>query len=212
MTKTIQQNFGQAVIDTLTTFARNGIPIPNQLDTTWFDHIQEKSIRDALSETLYGARWIYKIGLALQVNNNELYAHVRSQVIDYISISETLLAEMIIHAINKNHLKGSQWEFSDIPRPGKVSVRKIAWSRFKSRRHAIARQSFKWYIVVSKEEGIIDSTLAGTLEKMRGHRNSVHITEKAMNSSVYTLGNSAESFKVMQETINQTKKWFNKNK
>src|SRR5438552_1659643 len=37
---------------------------------------------------MYGARWLYKLGLGLLVDGDESIAHVRTQVIDYGSICE----------------------------------------------------------------------------------------------------------------------------
>lgn len=205
----IQERFGQLIIDGFADFAKNGIPDTIQLDTKWFDHIQDAAIRDALCDTLYGARWFYKIGLALQVSNKELYAHVRAQVIDYISISETLLNEMIIHAKTKNKLNGNHWQYKDLTMNPK---NKVVWKATTNIRKTIEKQSFAWLILVSEEEGIISNSLASSLQKMRVVRNTVHITERAKNINNYTLNNSSESFKIMQTTINETKSWFSKNR
>lgn len=206
---TIQEKFGQLIIDGFSEFAKTGIPDTNKLDTTWFDHVQEQSIRDALCDTLYGARWIYKIGLALQVSNKELYAHVRAQVIDYISVSETLLNEMIVHARNKNILIGNHWQYKDLYMNPK---NKIKWAQVTNVRATVERQSFAWLILVAEEEKIITQPLAKSLQRMRLVRNTVHITERAKNQSAYSLNSSSEAFKVMQQAINETKSWFSKNK
>lgn len=205
----IQEKFGQLIIDGFGEFAKNGIPDTNQLDLTWFDHIQEQSVRDALCDTLYGARWLYKIGLALQVNNKELYAHVRAQVIDYISVSETLLNEMVVHAKNKNKLTGNHWQFKDLYMNPK---NKIKWAQVTNIREMIEKQSFAWLILVAEEEKIITQPLAKSLQRMRLVRNTVHITERAKKHSTYSLNSSSEAFKIMQQTINETKSWFSKNK
>ncbi|MCF5904557.1 MULTISPECIES: hypothetical protein [Aeromonas] len=205
----IQEKFGQLIIDGFGEFAKTGIPDTNKLDATWFDHVQEQTVRDALCDTLYGARWLYKIGLALQVDNKELYAHVRSQVIDYISVSETLLNEMVLHAKNKNKLTGEHWKFKDLYMNPK---NKIKWTKVTNIRSAIEKQSFAWLILVAEEEKIITRPLASSLNKMRLVRNTVHITERAKNNSAYSLNSSGEAFRIMQKTINETKSWFSKNK
>ncbi|MDI3429670.1 hypothetical protein QLG02_04920 [Aeromonas sp. V90_14] len=205
----IQEKFGQLIIDGFGEFAKTGIPDTNKLDATWFDHVQEQTVRDALCDTLYGARWLYKIGLALQVDNKELYAHVRAQVIDYISVSETLLNEMVLHAKNKNKLTGEHWKFKDLYMNPK---NKIKWTKVTNIRAAIEKQSFAWLILVAEEEKIITPPLASSLNKMRLVRNTVHITERAKNNSAYSLNSSSEAFKIMQKTINETKSWFSKNK
>ncbi len=205
----VQEKFGQLIIDGFGEFAKTGIPDTNQMDTTWFDHVQEPTVRDALCDTLYGARWLYKIGLALQVKNKELYSHVRAQVIDYISVSETLLNEMIIHAKTKNKLTGNHWQFKDLYMNPK---NKIKWYQVTNVRATIEKQSFAWLILVAEEEKIITTQLAKALQRMRLVRNTVHITERAKNNSAYSLNSSSEAFKIMQQAINETKSWFSKNK
>lgn len=168
-------------------------------------HIQDKTVREAICDTFYGARWHYKIGLALLVSKQEQYAHVRAQVIDYASICETLLVEMIIHGVSKSKLTKTQHQFSDFQQN-----KSIKWG--KDIRKIAEKQTFAWYIKVAQEEGIIDAALAKGIDGMRALRNTVHITERAKKNHSYSLKVSDESFKIMQKAINQTKRWFNKNK
>ena len=201
----IKIKFGAAVIEALTEFARTGIPDPTKMDANWFEHIQDKTVREAVCDTFYGARWHYKIGLALLVDKKEQYAHVRAQVIDYASICETLLVEMIIHGVSHAKFTKQQHQFSDFQQ-----TKKLNWKT--AVRAKAEKQTFAWYIRVAQEEGIIDDPLAKELEGMRNLRNTVHITERAKKNNTYSLKVSDDSFKVMQRTINQTKSWFNKNK
>lgn len=201
----IKIKFGAAVIQALTEFARTGIPDPAKMDANWFEHIQDKTVREAVCDTFYGARWHYKTGLALLVEKKEQYAHVRAQVIDYASICETLLVEMIIHGIAKAKLAKQQYQFMDFQQ-----TKKLYWKT--GVRTKAEKQSFAWYIRVAKEEGIIDAQLATDLEGIRTLRNTVHITERAKKSNAYSLKVSDDAFRIMQRTINQTKSWFNKNK
>ncbi len=196
--------FGDAVIQALTEFARSGIPDPANMDATWFEHIQDKKVRAAVCDTFYGARWHYKIGLALLVRNKEQYAHVRAQVIDYASICETLLVEMIIHGIRKAKLSKQQYKFMDFQK-----TKLLIWAN--AIRKTAEKQTFAWYIHVASEEGIIDDQLSADLEQLRLLRNTVHITERAKKSNAYSLNVSDDAFGIMQRTINQTKSWFNKN-
>jgi len=201
----IKTKFGAAVIQALTDFARTGIPDPAKMDTKWFEHIHDTTVREAVCDTFYGARWHYKTGLALLVDKRERYAHVRAQVIDYASICETLLVEMIIHGVDKAKLSKQQYQFIDFQQTKSLSWRK-------SIRTTAEKQTFAWYIRVAQEEGVIDAKLATDLEGLRTLRNTVHITERAKKSNAYSLQVSDDAFKVMQRTINQTKSWFNRNK
>ncbi|WP_089843770.1 hypothetical protein [Granulicella pectinivorans] len=75
--KPVQEQFGQAIIDAVVKFAASDIETPVQIQTQHLAHVGNANLRQRLSEVLYGARWIYKLGLALLVKNEEQMAHVR---------------------------------------------------------------------------------------------------------------------------------------
>ena len=66
-----------------TTHHLENFSLSTMLDTVpemkekYFSHVSDGGMQTALAETLYGARWIYKLGLALLVQDEEQMAHVR---------------------------------------------------------------------------------------------------------------------------------------
>ncbi|MFN3703021.1 hypothetical protein [Thermomonas sp.] len=205
--KAVPEHFGKAMINAVSGFARTGIADAEKLDTKWFEHIKDDNVRSAICDTFHGARWIYKVGLALLVEDKEQFAHVRAQVIDYGSICETMLSEMISHGLQKNKFKGRQFEHK-FP----SGNAKIQWSRFGDLSAAVRGQKFWWHIAVAKEEKIINSVLVTELEALRKVRNTVHLTEKINSNTTYHLGMSARALETLHKTINQTKAWYNRNK
>ena len=163
-------------------------------------------MRTAICDTFHGARWIYKLGLALLVDGKEQYAHVRAQVIDYGSICEMLLSEMIVHGLAKGKLTKEQYKYKDT-----WKRQSILWSRFSDIRPAVQSQKFWWHIAVAREERIIRPDLASELEGLRKIRNTVHITEKINSNTTYHLSMSARALETLQKTINQTKSWHRRN-
>jgi len=206
-TKVIPEHFGKAVMTAISNFAKSGIADESELDSKWFEHVKDNNVRTALCDTFHGARWIYKLGLALLVDGKECYAHVRAQVIDYGSICETLLAEMILHGLEKGKLKGQRYRFAD-----NAHHQPIRWAKHSDMRKTIERQKFWWHIAVAKEEGIIDAGLSRELDGLRNVRNTVHLTEKINSNTVYHLNMSARALETLQKTINQTKSWYNRHK
>jgi hypothetical protein len=89
-------------------FARQDLGDPAEYEATYFQHVADSQLRTALAETMYGARSLYKLGLAFLVQDAEQLAHVRAQIFDYASICEGLLGEMIRHAITKNIVVGNK--------------------------------------------------------------------------------------------------------
>jgi hypothetical protein len=92
--KPIQELSGTTIIDAVRDFARADIFDVPQIERQFFSHVADAALRRTLVETLWGARWIYKLGLALLVQDEEQMAHVRCQVIDYRSVCEGLLHDL----------------------------------------------------------------------------------------------------------------------
>ena len=199
MSKPIQEQFGQVMIDAVNSFARQDLQTVAAVEAANFPHIGDVALRHRLAETLYGARWIYKLGLALLVRDAEQVAHVRAQLIDYASVCEGTLLDMIDHAMQIGLLRGSKYRYRDPDKQTQV----LAWKV--GRHHALlARQSLYWFICVSEEEGIVSSHLAKDLQWLREERNRVHIRSRTHQSF---LGASRDAFDVVLKTINQTRQW-----
>jgi len=58
-------------------------------------HISNAELRQTIAEAVYGARWIYKLGLVLLVKDDELLAHARAQIMEYGAACEAILSDML---------------------------------------------------------------------------------------------------------------------
>jgi hypothetical protein len=168
------------------------------MEQRFFQQVADDKLRRTLAETLYGARWIYKLGLALLVQGNEQMAHVRCQVIDYGSCCEGLLYDAIRHALHKRITVGKKHQFEDT----KNLKRPIMWVRGIDA--TAAKQSFHWHIEVAQEETIVDAALAQRLHTLRKARNTVHV--KARTYQAF-LGVSREAYQTLLYTTDQTRTW-----
>ena len=200
--KKIQEQFGQVFIDAMAQFAKKDIKSTTAFANDEFSHVQNPDLRTALSETLYGARWLYKLGLALLATDKEQYAHVRAQIIDYASICEALLADIISQGYSANTLLGSQYQFFDLK-----LKRAMHWDASNPLK-SVNKTSFEWRIKVALETGIIDTNLAASLNSMRTKRNTVHLTNKIMTGVTYWSGFAKRSHTTMYHLITQTKTWI----
>lgn len=199
--KVIQEQFGQAIIDAMANFAKKDIKNVAALEADEFSHVADPAMKTALAETLYGARWLYKLGLALLANNQEQFAHVRAQIIDYASVSEALLGDLITQAYRKGKLKGERWQCKYV-RGGTA----LTWNAANPE-ETVANTTFEWRIIVAHESDIINGTLAGSLNGIRTRRNTVHLTAKVKEGVSYYAGLAKRSHAAMLKTITQTKAW-----
>lgn len=183
MPKTVQESLGQAVVEAVTSFARDDLPSVGALKATLFSHVSDDTLRDTLATTFYGARWIYKLGLALLVKDAEQMAHVRTQVVDYAAVCEGLLSDCVTHARQINLTRGEQYRSADSEND---------------------RPTFSWLIDVAAEEGIVNQKLQDRLHKMREERNTVHLRKRTHRAF---LGTSRSLFRTTLDTVEQTKDW-----
>lgn len=204
--KPIQEQFGETIIAAVRQFARADLQDVPALEFAYFTHVSDLAQRKVLAETLYGARWIYKLGLALLVKDEEQLAHVRAQIIDYAAICEGLLHSMITHAIHSGIMQGQKYRFADAAK----LARPITWPGAGATVAAISdlagKQAFYWRIAVSADEAIIDGPLATKLHKLRTDRNSVHL--HARTYPAY-LSVSRNAFNTLTDAIAQTRAWKN---
>jgi hypothetical protein len=194
LSKAIQEQFGQTIIDAFAKFSRADLDDVPTLEATFFDHVSTPVLQRRLAETLYGARWIYKLGLALLVQNEEQMAHVRAQIIDYASVCEGLLRDMIDHALTRG-MTGKRYLYAD------------ATNQTKPYKHAplkVNRQPFAWMIVVAADENIVDRHLATALDNLRKERNTVHVHARGYKAF---LNKSRWAFDVVCKTSKQSKAW-----
>jgi hypothetical protein len=203
--RVIQEQFGQEIIDAMSRFAKRDIKEPAALEADEFAHVADDEMRKALAETLYGTRWLYKLGLALLANNQEQFAHVRAQIIDYASIAEALLADAIFQAYVKGKIAGTQWQLKYTR--GNAP---LMWNPADPM-VTIAPTTFEWRIAVAHQSGIINGALSTQLNGIRTRRNTVHLTAKVMAGVVYYAGLAKRSHEAMHETIRQTAAWVQAN-
>lgn len=113
MPKPIQEQFGESIIAAVHTFAEADMPSSHEIEKKYLFHISDPKFRTTLAETLFGARWIYKLGLALLVEDEKQMAHVRAQLVDYCSVCEGVLSDVVLHGVAKNHFNGKCFQFHD---------------------------------------------------------------------------------------------------
>lgn len=197
--KIVQENFGEKIIEAVRDFANEDLKSVNELQLDEFSHVSDVPLRESLAATFYGARWLYKVGLALLVRDAEQMAHVRAQVMDYGAVCEGLLSDALLHALTTGRMRGAKYQLFKFGDPTAV----INW-RVANKLNQLTRQSFYWHIEVAEEEGIIDAPLRRRLDAMRKERNTVHMRARTYNAF---LGTSKSLFETTLVAIGQTKAW-----
>jgi len=200
--KPIQEQFGEMLIATFAEFARSDIRSVADLEADEFSHISSRDHRRNLAQVFYGARWIYKLGLALLVRDEERAAHVRAQIVDYASIVEGLLSDCVAHAIRHGYCVGDRYRYRDPDR----RQQRINWN-VQDIDAQLGKCSFWWLITIAADFGIVEGGLVDELQYLRLDRNDVHLRQhSAVGSSAY-LNRSKRAFDLVCRTIAATKAW-----
>lgn len=197
----INHAVGERVIDSLVTFARQEIHTPSTLSNEWFQFVTDEKLRSTLSETLYGAMWIYRVGKIFATNREELQAHLRTQIINYGAICEALLEYAILHGVRHKALKQDSWKFQD-----ENMKQKLTWGHPPT--NLPKRTNFAWCIRISIDEGIIQSEIEKDLTKLRNIRNSIHLSKKAADGLNYEPKQSKDAFELTKSVVDQTRVWL----
>lgn len=199
----IQEQFGQEVMDLIRDFALREVTPRAAMPLQDFPHIANANLKEVLSDTVFGTRWLYKLGLALFVQPPLINAHVRAQVIDYGAICEAILGDMVAQGIRCGGMSGTVYR--NRLNPNGTAAKPIDWTG--DVEATIKKQNFFWLIRVARSEGMVTSELKGKLDELRTHRNTVHLMEKARTDTNYVVNLSRRAFDTLLKTIEQTKSW-----
>jgi hypothetical protein len=196
----IELHLGAVVLDAIHEFALYHVQSPAELETTTFSFIKDPKLRSRLSETLFGARWLYKLGLVTVAADARRAAHVRAQIIDYASICEGVLVDAVTHGLVRGHFTGKA--AGEIGFVGPGSSRGAVQTRVRKR-----YGSFAWMLKVAREERMVDLPLWERVDWLRDRRNGVHVAEVAATDVRMLIDASRHAYTTMVGTIDQIGAW-----
>lgn len=198
----IQEQFGQKVIEAFADFARAELDDVATLEANSFSHVADAPLRTELAQVFYGARWLYKLGLALLTRDEERAAHVRAQIVDYAAVCEALLSYSISHALRGGYIRGSAYKWAD-PDYQKKSIN---WN-LANPDPALIKRPMWWLIRVARDFRIVTATLQAELDWLREQRNTVHLRARAALGPTAFLNQSKRAFETTTASMLQTKRW-----
>jgi hypothetical protein len=200
--ESVREALGDKLMEAVQSFARRDMDSVADLENKHFRFVKDASLREQIAKTFYGARWLYKLGLALLARDEELGAHVRAQVTDYGAVAEALLSYAIGFSIKHGRIKGDRYKWSNYVSRSKP----IAWDARRPE-SALEAQSFAWLIEIAFDFGIIDKALKVDLHWLRDQRNTVHLRKLASIGRQAFLGRSMRAFNTVVETSAKCRTW-----
>lgn len=191
----VQDSLGDRFIAAMREFIQADIPDVATLEKQKFAFVKDPDRRSAIATAFYEARWIYKAGLALLVQDQAQNAHVRCQAFLYGSVCEGSLRDLIEYGRSASLLKGTMATFRDPPRCAQPLP-------------ANAKPSWSFYhlIHIAKDEGVISELLAKRLQDLRKGRNSVHVSTSSRPDTFY-LGRGRSFFQATTDLMSAAEGW-----
>ena len=200
--ESIRVALGDRLMEAVKEFARRDMDSAVELENKYFRFVSDAPLRQEIAQTFYGARWLYKLGLALLAKDEEPGDHVRAQVTDYGAVAEALLSYAVAHAIKGERTQGNRYRYSDF-----VKLQKpIVWD-VKHPEKDLASQTFAWLIAISFDFGIIHNDLKKELHWLREQRNSVHLRKLVAVGRQAFLSRSLRAFEAVVSTSKSCRAW-----
>ncbi|MFN8177686.1 MAG: hypothetical protein U0167_07160 [bacterium] len=203
----LKTRLGQIIMDSVCEFALRDERSVDELEGGTFGRVRDPALRRTLGETLFGARWLYKLGLVTYATNERRAAHIRAQIIDYAAICEAVLGDALAHGIAARHFATDAHEWGS---PRTRSGKRISWSAAtieKQLRKEWPCNTFNWKIAVAAANALVDTRRARDLDTLCRRRNKVHLAERASIARREYIDESADAFRTMCEVVDQVGGW-----
>ncbi len=86
-----------STIDEVLTYCKRDLPQNHDWYINEFDFIEDTALKESLAREFYTARYIYKLMEALFLEDYELHAHLKFQIIQYASIYEAVINYLLLN-------------------------------------------------------------------------------------------------------------------
>ena len=172
-----------------------------------FAFIDDEKLRSRVQMEFYAARYVYKLGEALNVAEDRLHAHVKFQIVQYASIYEAIIVYFLWEKFS-DHPAVTDIEFHDTFKraaslPKNVQMLTIAGEEISlcvSSKQKTPRSSIKFddKVDAAARIGFIDEALGIEIKEFYRLRNAIHIESAIKNDVKYEISSSMLAFRRMQ--------------
>lgn len=171
-----------------------------------FDFIADEALHRQICREYYAARYLYKLGEALNVSEDKLHAHVKFQIIQYAGIYEAIIVYLLWQKFAE-HVAVTDIEFHTVFRragqmPKGISIITDDESEVSlciESRQRTPRSSIKFgdKIDAAVRIGFIDATIGQELKELYKIRNGIHLETAVKNQIDYEIERSKLAFRRM---------------
>lgn len=182
-----------------------------------FSFINDTQIAERLALEFYSARYIYKLGEALNTDGDKLYSHVKFQIVQYASIYEAVIVYLLWNVFHE-HNAVTDIEYHSTLRLGPTLPSTIhinsddgeeCFLAFK-RKEKTTQHSIKFDDKVNAaiKIGFIKKSLGEEIKEFYKLRNAIHIESAVKKEIEYEIGQAQLAYRRMKPFIDGVKKFL----
>jgi hypothetical protein len=179
---------------------------PDSNVSALFDFIDDEKLRERVEAEFKAARYIYKLGEALNVSDERLHAHVKFQIVQYAGIYEAIIVHLLWGRFSQR-LEVTDIEYHNTLRKVAAMPSNIRMSTIDSedvflsveRRERTPPISIKFddKVDAAVAIGFVDGDIGEEIKSFYKLRNAIHLESAIKNQITYELTNSLLAYRRM---------------
>lgn len=197
----LDENTRQKVLD----YSDHYLPSFDQV-SRYFDFVDDVGLREMLASEFMAARYIYKLGEALNVSDRKLAAHAKFQIVQYASIYEAVVVHVLWSKYGHSQQVTAIEYYSALKKaasvPKDISIKTTEdeevflciETKRKNSQHSI---KFDDKIDAAVSIGFVDPELGAEIKEFYRLRNGIHIENALKNQIAYELEQSLLAYRRM---------------
>ncbi len=201
------------IIDEVLNYCKRDLPQEHDWYINEFDFIKDQALQESLAREFYTARYIYKLMEALFLEDYELHAHLKFQIIQYASIYEAVINYLLLNNFKEDeNVKKISTHISlkDIAAlSGLTEItyegNKIFTCLKKETKTPWTSIPFHDKVDASVDIGFVNEIYADEIKSFYTLRNSIHIEAAAKKNIEYEIEQSKIAYRRLRPFINDIK-------
>ena len=182
------------------------VPTGEQINDL-FDFVVDKDLRVALVKEYRAARYIYKLGEALNVSDEKLAAHAKFQIVQYASIYEAVIIHVLWYHFPKSPEVDEIQQFTTLRRAGSLPINFRFREQPDQQVHLCVesksrnpQQSIKFddKVRAAVALGFVSLELGDEIKEIFRIRNGVHIENAVKKEIQYEIDQSQLAYRRIQ--------------
>lgn len=200
-------------IDEVLNYCKRDLPQNHSWFINEFDFIKDKALQVSLAREFYTARYIYKLMEALFLEDFELHAHLKFQIIQYASIYEAVINYLLVNNFKENmnvkkiSTHTSLKEISTLSKLTKITYddEKIFTCIKNDTKTPWNSIPFHDKVDASVNIGFLKEKYSAEIKSFYTLRNSIHIEAAAKKNIEYEIEQSKIAYKRLRPFIDDIK-------